>query len=460
MSPPPPPPPPAPLPSSRSMFPAVENATHVEAWPPQNEQISGWYDWTQSTVQMYKALAATAASSAENKKNDDNNNDESGGLLLVVPAPFQRERQKLDYTYHSRLIYSRLVFQDSILDQIRNGVANNKTITTTNNSTSNINDADRTRRQQRQRPWLIFTAGPMGVGKGYVLAQLKQMKVLDASDYLWIDPDMIKTTLPEMAGYDITMAATLLHAESAIMADVLFEHALSYSYDTMVDGSLRNVSYYQQLLSRIRHDYAHYRIAIIHVTAAPETIRRRALLRSGRTVPTALVDESIRQVPNSVQALTPLVDAVHVIRNDDNDDDSSGTRRRRRRLQLEKSVLLIRQREDVTGKMSIPAATMVEIKNPSWETFARSWQEESHLSREEDEEENENEPERHPPPIDVAMDDTFDCPDLHQIAAAIWQKSYPNFCPRCTICTDRQCGICRHGRHRCACQQCGVKINE
>jgi Zeta toxin len=438
-----PPPPPS------LLFPAVENATHVEAWPPYNEQISGWYDWTQSTVQMYKALAST-----DNK----NDNDERGGLQ-VVPAPFQRERQKLDYTYHSRLIYSRLVFQDSILNQIRNGVlANNKTITT--NSSSAIMTENNTNRT-RQRPWLIFTAGPMGVGKGYVLAQLKQMKVLDASEYLWIDPDMIKTTLPEMAGYDITMAATLLHAESAIMADVLFEHALSYSYDTMVDGSLRNVSYYQQLLLRIRRDYAHYRIAIIHVTAAPATIRRRALLRSGRTVPTALVDESIRQVPNSVDALTPLVDAVHVIRNDDNnDDDSSGTRRRRR-LQLEKSILLIRQREDVTAEMSTPtAATMVEIKNPSWETFARSWQEESHLSREEEDEEdeNENEPERHPPPIDVAMDDTFDCPDLHQIAAAIWQNSYPNFCPRCTICTDRQCGICRHGRHRCACQQCAVVV--
>jgi Zeta toxin len=141
----------------------------------------------------------------------------------------------------------------------------------------------------------------MGVGKGYVLVQLKQIQVLDfaTDDYIKIDPDMIKTELPEMAGYDYALAATMLHAESSQMADVLLEHGLVHSLNMIVDGSLRNVSYYQQLLQRIRREFPLYRIAILHVTAHPDMIRSRAQNRSGRAVPAALVEESIRQVPHT-----------------------------------------------------------------------------------------------------------------------------------------------------------------
>lgn len=390
-----------------SFFPSKENATTWDAWPPHNTQIN--YDWTKPTVQIYQA-------------NDEESADEP------LPDTFLRERQKLDYNYHNRLICSRLIFQDSVIAQIRSG----KTTKTKTAASPRIqhDDTKEEEREEDYRPWLIFTAGPMGVGKGYVLAQLKQMHVLDASDYIKIDPDMIKTELPEMGGYEYASAATLLHAESSQMADVLLEHCLANSYDMIVDGSLRDVTYYQQLMQRIRREFPTYRIAILHVTAHPNTIRDRAKKRAGRAVPEALVEESIRQVPESVSALTAFVDAVHVIRNE------SGSK-----LKLEKSI----RRVVVVDDNDPPI--MLETKDPSWEMFGMSWKANSKRRKNE-------EPLVLNHQLDIKMDDAFECAEVHELANAIWKDAYPNFCARCTVCSDRQCGVCRHGRHRCGCHEC------
>ena len=44
-----------------------------------------------------------------------------------------------------------------------------------------------------RRPWVVFTAGPMGVGKSYVLAQLYQRKLFPLDRFIKIDPDMLKS---------------------------------------------------------------------------------------------------------------------------------------------------------------------------------------------------------------------------------------------------------------------------
>jgi hypothetical protein len=467
---------------SRFVPPTFQDAVRYDAWPPHNEQMMCAYDWNQSTVQMYKVNNSTTNGEGEGVGGEEERCTTSS---LVLPETFRSEREKLDYNYHNLLIYSRLVFQDSIMAQIRGTVTpdaaeNGSTVVSTGTAASSSKIDEEKKQEQEEerpppplssrtsheRPWLIFTAGPMGVGKGYVLAQLQQMQVLDISAFIVIDPDMIKTTLPEMAGYDHEQAATLLHAESCSMADVLLEHALHHSYHVLVDGSLRHVEYYQQLLtSRIRREFGHYRIAIIHVTAAAETIRRRAAGRTGRAVPAGLVDASIEQVPRSVEALTPYVDAVHVIRNDDDRDANGGTSGPM--LRLEKSIIIQQQRppprqqqkQEGNDDAASTPPTMVEIMNPTWEAFAASWQWPQEEEKGHDRGENGRlyyQAHQYRPPSDVAMDDTFHhCTTaLHDAAAAIWQRSYPHYCPRCTLGTDRQCGICRHGRHRCACSEC------
>jgi hypothetical protein len=105
-----------------------------------------------------------------------------------------------------------------------------------------------------------------------------------------------------------------------MMADVLFEHSLLTGKSTLVDGSLRNAAWHKQLFRRIRLEYPWYRIAIIHVTASREAIFARTAARalaSGRVVPLALLESSMRHVPSSVKELSPDADLVAVVRNAD-----------------------------------------------------------------------------------------------------------------------------------------------
>ena len=126
----------------------------------------------------------------------------------------------------------------------------------------------------------------MGVGKGYVLTKLHERGLFPLDDYVKIDPDMLKSELPEMAGFlqaDRASAATKLHRESTQMGDVLLEHALAHHCNILVDGSLRDVNYYQQLFDRIHEQFPRYRIALLHVTADREVVRERARQRAERT---------------------------------------------------------------------------------------------------------------------------------------------------------------------------------
>lgn len=146
----------------------------------------------------------------------------------------------------------------------------------------------------------------MAAGKSYVVLHLFKNGWFPLETFLNIDPDKLKSELPEMPGYlqvDAESAATKLHRESTQMSDVLFEYALQNSMRMIVDGSLRNVDWYKKLFARLRKDYKQYRIAILHVKADRDTIYKRAQARAektGRAVPRALLDESFEQVWNRV----------------------------------------------------------------------------------------------------------------------------------------------------------------
>ena len=86
--------------------------------------------------------------------------------------------------------------------------------------------------------------------KGYVLSSLYQSELFPLDTFLIIDPDKLKTELPEMSGYlkaDASTAATKVHRESTQMADILLEYALMNQCNVLVDGSLRDVEYYKNL---------------------------------------------------------------------------------------------------------------------------------------------------------------------------------------------------------------------
>jgi hypothetical protein len=271
----------------------------------------------------------------------------------------------------------------------------------------------------------------MGVGKGYVLSTLHKSGLFPLDTFLKIDPDMLKIELPEMSGYlrvDPESAATKIHRESTQMADVLFEHALLNLTPMLVDGSLRDVDYHRSLFKRIRSDFSKFRIAIIHVTANPRTIHERAKKRAertGRAVPEKLLDASLEQVPRSVKLLTPHADIVFEISNDDGSP-----------LHL------------VTPGVSWDAfsRTWVEVKgsNRALSSSALEMSKKTRVMRREST----------LTPLSNSMASCWTDISAQETAQSIWGKAYPNFCARCALVSDGQCGVCVHGRHLCACKEC------
>eukprot|EP00121_Abeoforma_whisleri_P003087 Awhi_evm1s2772 len=358
-----------------------EEAVHQENWPPKKKLD---FNWNLPTNETYY---------------DPEH--------LDFAECFAEARKQLDYKYHRNPVYSRQQLQDSILSHIVNSVQSKDTT---------------------KRPWIVFTAGAMGVGKGYAMSTLASTDSFPLHRFIIVDPDKLKNELPEMPGYlktDPESAATKLHRESTQMTDVLFEYGLLRSKSLLVDGSLRDTDWYTKLFKKIRSEYPQYRIGILHVTARRETIHARARHRakvSGRAVPPETIEESLQQVPKSVERLAPLADVAFNISNEDDTPLELGS-------------------AWVKGK---------EVAEISWEDFKIAWEDEGITicpngkvcTKEE---------------RGLCIGGMMNCwanEKAHDAAKSVWVAAYPNFCPRCTLVGDHQCGVCEHGTHYCACDEC------
>lgn len=54
------------------------------------------------------------------------------------------------------------------------------------------------RTEAQARPWVIYTCGPMGVGKGHVLSWLSKQGLFPLEYIVHIDPDFFKRIMPEV----------------------------------------------------------------------------------------------------------------------------------------------------------------------------------------------------------------------------------------------------------------------
>lgn len=140
--------------------------------------------------------------------------------------------------------------------------------------------------------------------------------------FVWVDPDRIKSALPDTAGFvahNRAAAGTLTHAESVLIAELVEREALSRNKCVLVDGSLRNEGWYRGKFARARVEWPAYRIAIILVTASRDAVYARAARRAlttGRVVPQEVLDDALLRVPASFAALQPLADYTCVLAND------------------------------------------------------------------------------------------------------------------------------------------------
>merc|ERR1711988_1518594 len=79
------------------------------------------------------------------------------------------------------------------------------------------------------------------------------------------------------------------------------------------DGSLRDHKWYTTYFEMLRQQHPGIRIMILHIVADRDEVFKRAEERgqqTGRVVPRAVLEESMDQVPKSVQALAPFADVV------------------------------------------------------------------------------------------------------------------------------------------------------
>jgi len=231
------------------------------------------YDYSQTTRQNYAASTPT------------------------FTGPCKDIRENLDHSYHGYYVEQRQRIQDDIIqDCVSGGVA-------------------------KENPWIVFTAGPMGAGKGYVIRWLSRNGYFPLPDLVQIDPDSFKAAFPEWPGYverARMTAGSKTRRESGYLVEIAQEVAMNARKNVWVDGSLRDYEWYSKVFDTLREKWPEYRIAILYVYADKEVVLERAAKRAGltgREVPAADLVDSIEKVPKSVAILSPKADFTAYISN-------------------------------------------------------------------------------------------------------------------------------------------------
>jgi predicted kinase len=97
-----------------------------------------------------------------------------------------------------------------------------------------------------------------------------------------VDPDRIRQLLPEFHLYvehNPELAGELTRKEAGLIAEILTLAGLRAGKNVLVDGSLRDHSWYRQYFERLRNEFPALRIAIIHITAPRMAVFQRAAVR-------------------------------------------------------------------------------------------------------------------------------------------------------------------------------------
>lgn len=101
---------------------------------------------------------------------------------------YKHERSVLDYSYHKHYSKERQLLQDELIDQFLTTYVYDKSSDMVCSSPL--------------ENWIVFTAGPMGAGKGHTISWLGAQGLFPISAFVHVDPDRIRALLPEVAEYN------------------------------------------------------------------------------------------------------------------------------------------------------------------------------------------------------------------------------------------------------------------
>lgn len=161
----------------------------------------------------------------------------------------------------------------------------------------------------------------MGVGKSHTMKQLQQKNLLDQSTFITVDPDEIRYQLPEYHIYNTLnplQAGNLTQKEAGYIAELLILAALDSGRNVLVDGTLKDWEWYLNYFQHLREQYPSIKIAILHVDAPKDVIVQRVQERGermGRVVPMDKLQQTLDQVPKSMEKLRHAVDFFCTLNN-------------------------------------------------------------------------------------------------------------------------------------------------
>lgn len=233
--------------------------------------------------------------------------DASVGPQFV--GKYKDQRAVLDYSYHRHYSLERQLFHDRMMDLFHN---------------TRVEDSDNNLVCDRPlENWIVFTAGPMGAGKGHTMQWLQRAGLFPLAAFVKVDPDSLRELLPETPEYiarNPTTAGNLTQKEVGYIAEVLTLEALQQGKNVLVDGSLKDAEWYLEYFRTLRQQFPTLKIAIIHVMAKKETVLARCRRRAettGRVVPEEVIISAMEAIPNALKQLAPSVNYFATFENED-----------------------------------------------------------------------------------------------------------------------------------------------
>jgi len=116
-------------------------------------------------------------STEENHMSDD----------MYFYGPYAHIRKTLDYTYHCNYRRERQLLQDAIIGEFL--------------TKASIKDKAGNYCTTPTEPFIVFTAGAMGAGKGHVISFMEKKEYFPLGSFVIVDPDEIRSLFPEYTLY-------------------------------------------------------------------------------------------------------------------------------------------------------------------------------------------------------------------------------------------------------------------
>lgn len=185
----------------------------------------------------------------------------------VFAGDFAEIRKQVDLSYHGNYVPERQSFQDDLIREALGDVPS------------------------QERPWLVFMAGAMAVGKTYALNWLK--KRVDLSTFVRIDPDEFTRSLPETLLMNAESVGQATRLEVGLLSELALVAALQRRKNVIVDTSFRHSHYYKSVIAMARAQIPDIRIGLIYVKAQYSTVLDREKRRSSRESTNRVVPEHV-----------------------------------------------------------------------------------------------------------------------------------------------------------------------